>query len=175
MVPSTPSYYSLKKSKIQSNLKSSIKVIFNNYLAILAISFNLGIMTGCATNTDYYAEISFVFVNDTDKSVSIYNTEIAEELDDNEILLLPYSRDTLTIQGDSGETLDPKICCSRLLINNIYGANTGKAIIKINELMCEIESIANIENYTYEQPKQRRLFYTYIITDEVLTNEVICE
>jgi hypothetical protein len=133
-------------------------------------------LTGCgASNTDYYAEISYVFVNDTDKTISIYNTEDPEELADNEILIMPHTRDTIEIQGDSGEILDPEICCGDLLRNNIYGANSGKSLVKIDDLTCEIESLANIENYTYEQPSARVIHYTFTFTEEVLNEKINCK
>jgi hypothetical protein len=59
--------------------------------------------------------------------------------------------------------------------NNIYGSNSGKAIVKIDDLTCEIEAIANIENYTYEQPSARVLYYTFTFTEEVLNEKINCK
>lgn len=151
------------------------KTTFKPSLIIGVISAYLVVFTGCATNTDHYAEISYVFVNDTDKTVSVYNTRDPEELANNEIILLPNARDTIKIQGDSGAKLDPNKCCGEELKNNVYGADSGKVLIKIDDLTCEIESLANIENYTYEQPSARVIHYTFTFTEEVLNEKINCK
>lgn len=151
------------------------KTTFKPSLIIGVTSLYLVALIGCATNTDHYAEISYVFVNDTDKTVSVYNTRDPEGLANNEIVLIPNARDTIKIQGDSGAKLDPKICCGEELKNNIYGADSGKALVKIDDLTCEIEAISNIENYTYEQPSARVIHYTFTFTGEVLNEKINCK
>jgi len=156
-------------------MKTIQKKTFGRSLVIGAISICFVALSGCATDTDYYAETSYVYVNDTDKTISIYNTSSLEELAENEILLLPSARDTIKIQGDSGKRLDPLICCGEHLRVIIYEADFGKTLVKIDGMICELESVANIDNYSYEQPHPRKLYYTFVFTEEVLAEKANCK
>ena len=139
--------------------------------SIIGISHSLLLSSCGETQTEYRLDVVFVFVNETDRSISFSVSDPGINPKDS-ILLLPGSRDTIQyIASGSFENPNPNTCCNGLL-GDIIG-EFGKSIV-FDDSTCQLESILYIENYMAEEIEDRFFSYTFSFSNDVLNDLKNC-
>lgn len=140
------------------------KTTYWNYL-LIGISVLMISLSSCQKEIEYRLDTEFIFKNQTDKTVSFAVND--PNSNRKEIHLEPNVSDTIKLIPSEGtKDPNPNTCCQGLLQSVLDGSDQGSIVIEFDDLQCEIEAPANIDNYKSERISDRFFRYTFKFTNE---------
>lgn len=149
------------------------KINYQRYL-LIGISILTTFLYGCQEQVEYRLDAEFIFVNQSDKTLSFSVNDPNGKRD--EIILKKNASDIITLIGSEGSKVpDLETCCEGLLNSVLDGSDQGNIVIKYDDFQCLIESPANLDNYKKEKINSRYFRYTFTFTNESLKEVSECK
>jgi len=142
---------------------------------LIGISLLIINLSGCQKLVEYRLDTEFVFVNESNRTITFTIFDHTKLDIRAELILDPNEKHSFLHRASGGyDNPNPNSCCYELLHSVLDGADRGDIIVEFDNKSCRVQEPAIISNYTNEVLGERLFRYTFVFTDEVLDNPLEC-